>query len=159
MNLEMQIENAEKVLDVITDEKVKELERIKEEKRRKRKEKKRLKIIDETAISIRNDLKTQLTLQGKYGKHFDDMVEDYIRFFRLKEDLHNDINLNGLRIEIKTGNGYTTEKENKSIEHLIKTNGQMLKILQVLELKSPDTLPKNGGSVSSESGDIEHDLL
>ncbi|MBO5348982.1 MAG: hypothetical protein J6A89_04095 [Clostridia bacterium] len=135
--LETQIENAEKSLDVIDKITEEEMTKIKEIQAKIRAEKKRLKKVEKKAENIKNDLKTQLEIQGKFGKHFDDMVEDYIYFVKLKEDLQNDIKVNGLRIESKTGNGYPTEKDNKSVEHLIKVNAQMLKILQDLDLKSP----------------------
>lgn len=157
--LETQIENAEKALDTVDKIKNEEEEKIKAQKKLERAEKKRLKQVNEIANIIREDLKVQLTLQGKVGKHFDNMVEDYIYFFKLKEDLQHDINNNGLRISSQTGNGYITEKDNKSVDHLIKVNGQMLKVLQDLDLKVPDVLTNNGSDASSESGDAEHDLL
>ena len=120
-----------------------------------------MKKVDEIADIIREDLKIQLELQGKVGKHFDNMVEDYIYFYRLKENLKHDIDENGLRIAAQTGNGYTTEKDNKSVDQIIKVNGQMLKILNDLELKTPDVLSGKGEDKSDagESGDAEHDLL
>ena len=155
--LEIEVENAEKAQKAI--EKVTAEE--KEKKKKAAAEKKRLKEVDDIAIAIREDLKIQLTLQGKVGKHFDNMVEDYIYFYRLKEDLKQDIKDNGLRISSQTGNGYTTEKDNKSVDQIIKVNGQMLKILNDLELKTPDVLENNreDKSDASESGDAEHDLL
>lgn len=155
--LEVEVENAEKAQKAI--EKVTAEE--KEKKKKERAEKKRLEKVEEIAISIRTDLKIQLELQGKVGKHFDNMVEDYIYFYKLKEDLKQDIKNNGLRISSQTGNGYTTEKDNKSVDQIIKVNGQMLKILNDLELKTPDVLVNSGveKSDASESGDAEHDLL
>ncbi len=114
--------------------------------------KKKQSVINEEKIeTIRNDLRAQLLSQGKMGKHFDDMVEDYIYFVKMKDILQKDINTKGLRYETMTGNGYLTEKENKSPDTLIKTNNQMLKILQVLDLKEPEELP--------EVGDGKDDLL
>jgi len=66
------------------------------------------------------------------------MIEDYIFFVKLKEDLQNDIKTKGLRYKSTTGNGYITDKANESVQNLIKTNAQMLKILQDLDLKAPD---------------------
>ena len=66
------------------------------------------------------------------------MVEDYLYFYRLKERLQNDIDNNGIRYKTTGGNGFTTYKPNESCERLIKTNAQMLKILQDLNLKAPD---------------------
>ena len=88
--------------------------------------------------SIKEDLKNQLIAQNKFGKQFDDMIEDYLYFVELKEKLQNDLNINGFRYKTIGGNGFTTYKTNESYERLLKTNGQMLKILQDLELKAPD---------------------
>lgn len=94
--------------------------------------------------SIKEDLKNQLLTQNKFGKHFDDMVEDYLYFFELKERLKFDIDINGIRYKTTGGNGFTTFKANESVERLQKTNAQMLKILQDLELKAPEEGPKEG---------------
>ena len=94
--------------------------------------------------SIKEDLKNQLLTQNKFGKHFDDMVEDYLYFFELKERLKYDIDINGIRYKTTGGNGFTTFKANESVERLQKTNAQMLKILQDLELKAPEEGPKEG---------------
>ena len=106
-------------------------------------------MINDKTSSIREDLKNQLISQGKFGKQFDDMVEDYLYFVDLKERLKHDIDENGIRYENRGGNGFTTFKPNESCERLLKTNAQMLKILQDLELKAPD----EGG------GDEGDDLL
>ncbi|MBQ9659180.1 MAG: hypothetical protein IJV31_10555 [Clostridia bacterium] len=94
--------------------------------------------------AIKEDLQNQLISQNKFGKHFDDMIEDYLYFVELKETLQHDIDLNGIRYKTTGGNGFTTFKPNESCERLIKTNAQMLKILQDLDLKTPDDGPKEG---------------
>lgn len=99
---------------------------------------KRTKAIDEKANIIKEDLKEQLLSQNKFGKQFEDMIEDYVFLVKLKEELQNDIKTKGLRYTSITGNGYLTEKANESVQNLLKVNGQMLKILQDLELKAPD---------------------
>lgn len=88
--------------------------------------------------SIKEDLMSQLISQGKFGKHFDDMIEDYLYLVDLKERLKKDIDDNGIRYKTTGGNGFTTYKPNESCERLLKTNAQMLKILQDLDLKAPD---------------------
>ena len=98
---------------------------------------------------IREDLQNQLVAQNKFGKQFDDMVEDYLYFVELKERLQYDLDTNGIRYKSTGGNGFTTYKPNESYERLLKTNGQMLTILEKLDLKAPD---------DSEAGD-EDDLL
>lgn len=89
---------------------------------------------------IRDDLFEQLESQGKHGKFFEDLVDDYIYFYKLKKKLKEDIKKNGLRVKMRNGNGIECEKPNESIQNLLKTNTQMLKILQDLELKTPVVL-------------------
>lgn len=106
--------------------------------------------IKEKKEAIKEDLQNQLIAQGKFGKQFDDMIEDYIYFVELKERLQHDLNINGMRYKTTTGNGFTSNKPNESYERLLKTNAQMLKILQDLELKAPEP---------EKAGDDEDDLL
>lgn len=115
----------------------KTLQQIKEEQKLEEK-------IENTKNSIKDDLKSQLLSQNKFGKHFDDMIEDYLYFFELKERLKFDININGIRYKTTGGNGFTTFKANESVERLQKTNAQMLKILQDLDLKEPEESPEEG---------------
>ncbi len=94
--------------------------------------------IAEKKEAIKEDLQNQLIAQNKFGKQFDDMIEDYLYFFELKERLKHDIDINGIRYKNTGGNGFSTYKPNESVERLQKTNGQMLKILQDLDLKAPE---------------------
>lgn len=94
--------------------------------------------IAEKKEAIKEDLQSQLIAQNKFGKQFDDMIEDYLYFFELKERLKHDIDINGIRYKNTGGNGFSTYKPNESVERLQKTNGQMLKILQDLDLKAPE---------------------
>ena len=94
--------------------------------------------IVEKKEAIKEDLQSQLIAQNKFGKQFDDMIEDYLYFFELKERLKHDIDINGIRYKNTGGNGFSTYKPNESVERLQKTNGQMLKILQDLDLKAPE---------------------
>ena len=142
--LEKQIENIENNME-ITESVIKQME----EEKKKRQE--RIKSTEEKIISMREDLQSQLITQNKFGKHFDDMVEDYIFLVRLKEELQEDISIKGIRYKTMTGNGYMTDKPNESVQNLLKVNAQMLKILQDLDLKAPDEGPK--------VGDTKDDLL
>lgn len=130
--IEEKVENLEQNIDKI--EKAAELE----------------KVIKDKKQAIKEDLQNQLIAQGKFGKHFDDMVEDYLYLVELKERLKHDIDVNGIRYKTTGGNGFTTYKPNESCERILKTNAEMLKILQDLDLKSPD---------KDNSGDDENDLL
>ena len=126
----------------------KDIEQIEKANKIMEEQKKLNEMIKDKVSSIREDLKNQLILQGKFGKQFDDMIEDYLYLVDLKERLKHDIDENGIRYKNTGGNGFTTFKPNESCERLLKTNAQMLKILQDLELKAPD-----------EGGDEGDDLL
>jgi hypothetical protein len=117
---------------------IEEKDKKKTPKENNKKEKERQKKLQEKLDIIKEDLNNQLTNQGKFGKQFEDMVEDYLFFVKLKEDLQLDIKINGLRCLRMTGNGFPAEKPNESVQNLIKVNAQMLKILQDLDLKAPD---------------------
>lgn len=118
--LEKKVENLEEKI-----QKIEEQEKLEESIRDKKQ-------------AIKEDLQNQLISQNKFGKQFDDMIEDYIYFVELKERLKHDININGMRYRTTGGNGFTSYKPNESVERLQKTNGQMLKILQDLDLKAPE---------------------
>ena len=125
-----------------TDKKEKELEKqieMMEEKIKRIEEAQKIKKkISDNKEAIKEDLKNQLMSQNKFGKQFDDMIEDYLYFFELKERLKYDIDTNGIRHKCIGGNGFLTDKPNESVERLQKTNGQMLKMLQDLDLKAPE---------------------
>ena len=93
---------------------------------------------------IREDLRNQLIEQNRFGKQFEDMIEDYIYLVKLKEELQKDIDKKGIRYQVKTGNGFKQTKPNESVVNILKVNNQMLKILQDLDLKTPEAPePKN----------------
>lgn len=92
----------------------------------------------EKIIAIRTDLTNQLLEQNRFGKHFEDMIEDYIYLVKLKETLQDDIDKKGIRYTVQTGNGFKQKKPNESVVNILKVNNQMLKILQDLDLKAPE---------------------
>ena len=98
----------------------------------------------EEIAQIREDLRSQLIEQNKFGKHFESLVEDYINLEKLKRKIQKDIDDNGIRIVVMTGNGFKSEKPNESVQNILKVNGQQLKILQDLDLKEPSQTPKDG---------------
>lgn len=147
-----EVKNSSKKIKKVKTEEEKAAEKekrrkLKEEKEAKAEKQKYLEKLQEKVDNIREDLKTQLLAQSKFGKQFDDMIEDYIFLVKLKEDLQLDIKLNGLRYQSMTGNGFAISKPNESVQNLLKVNAQMLKILQDLELKSPD---EEGGEKSGD---------
>lgn len=88
-------------------------------------------------IAIRTDLKQQLEEMNKFGKFYDDLIEDYIDMVKTKDNLKKDIKEKGIRFKVKTGNGFMQVKPNESVPNFLKVNNQMLKILDSLGLKAP----------------------
>lgn len=128
--LENNIKNFEKAQNQIKEEEIK-----KQENEEKTKQKIEI---------IRKDLKDQLISQNKFGEHFNDMIENYLFYVKLKEELQYDIDTRGIRYEARTGNGYKTDKPNESIKNLTNVTTEMRKILQDLDLKEPEEPPETG---------------
>ena len=80
---------------------------------------------------IRQDLLDQLDRNGTVGKYFTDLVEDYMKLWDAKNDLSEDVSARGAKVYIETA---TTRnlKTNDSVIDLLKTNAQMLKLLDSL---------------------------
>ncbi len=125
-----------------------------EEEKRKAKRDKEIK---KKMKKIREALQDQLISQNKFGAQFDDLIEHYLYLAELKDILKYDIKDNGIRYEVKTGNGYTTVKANESVKNLATISSEMRKLLEDLNLKEPETtLTGEGDPVKEGEGD---DLL
>ena len=90
---------------------------------------------------IKKDLFDQLDRNGVYGKHYLDLVNDYMALWDIKNKLIKDIKERGVSVRWETHNkdGELVQfghKKNDSIAELNKTNAQMLKILNELGLKA-----------------------
>lgn len=83
---------------------------------------------------IMQDLLKQLADNDIYGKHYEDLVSDYMEMWDIKNDLISDIKERGVAIPWSNGKQEGIKK-NDSISELNKTNAQMLKILSELGLK------------------------
>lgn len=83
---------------------------------------------------IQQDLLKQLESNGTYGKHYEDLINDYMSMWNIKNRLIADIKERGVSVEWNNGKQHG-RKKNDSISELNKTNAQMLKILSELGLK------------------------
>lgn len=86
---------------------------------------------------VRESLIEQLKLQNKMAQFYVNLVDDYMSYWRLKEDLISDIDEKGIRYKCVNGNGITVEKPNESVQNLPKVTAAMLKIMNDLNLKEP----------------------
>lgn len=93
---------------------------------------------------IKNDLLAQLNKNGVTGKHFFDLVDDYMSLWDTKNELIQDIKKRGVVTEYNNGGGQSGVKRNDSVTDLIKVNAQMSKLLQSLNLTTDSAITKNG---------------
>lgn len=89
------------------------------------------------AKAIKEDLINQLELKGMYHSFYKDFVDQYIQYYNMKNELMKDIKEKGVRVDVKSGNGFVTSKANESIMLCQKTTQMMLKILNDLGLEEP----------------------
>lgn len=90
-----------------------------------------------TQKQVKESLLEQLRLQNKTSGFYGDLVNDYVKYWSLKNKLITDINKKGLRYKTVNGNGIEVEKPNESVTNLPKITTAMLKILNDLNLKEP----------------------
>lgn len=83
---------------------------------------------------IREDLLKQLESNGTFGKHYEDLIDDYMALWDIKNRLIQDIRKRGVSVLWNNGK-QEGMKKNDSIPELNKTSAQMLKILSELGLK------------------------
>ena len=86
---------------------------------------------------IKKSLLEQLEAQNKWTDYCIDLVEMYMVHWRLAQTLMRDIEENGLRVMITSGNGFASEKPNMSIGDLQRETTIMLQILDKMNLKAP----------------------
>ena len=96
-----------------------------------------------TEEKIRESLIAQLEAQNKVTEYCVDMVDTYMMHWRLKERLNMDIEEQGIRITVSTGNGHDKTIANPSVTDLQRETSIMLAILDKLDIKTPVI----GGSV------------
>ena len=84
---------------------------------------------------IRKELLNQLQRNGIYTQYYVDLVEKYMDFWDVENDLIDDIQKRGVVVTYDNGGGLKGSKKNDSIDQRIKVNAQMLKILDSLGIK------------------------
>lgn len=86
-------------------------------------------------LAIINQLKEKQVYQ--YA-HYQDLVNDYMKFWDFKNMLQKDIELRGVSVKWSNGGGQGGYKKNESISELLKVNKQMLTILYDLGIRASD---------------------
>ena len=85
---------------------------------------------------IKKDLMNQMEMSGNTEKYFLDLIDDYMSLWDTKTKLVADIEERGVKVKNTSNSGVVNYKKNESIDLLIKTNAQMLKMLNELGIKA-----------------------
>lgn len=91
---------------------------------------------NERREKIKQDLLDRLELNGTVGDYFIDLVEDYMTFYDIKNELYADIEMRGVSLQYKNGPNQYGQKKNDSVQEAVKVNMQMLKILKELGIEA-----------------------
>ena len=98
---------------------------------------------------IREYLKEQLITNNNYNKVTIELVDKYIKYTRMEDDLIKDVDKRGVNVKWDNGGGQKGVKRNDSIQESVKVNAQKLKILDKLGIKPPE---------SKSDGDEEYEV-
>lgn len=86
---------------------------------------------------LKQDFVDQLERNGAVGSYYDDMVEDWLLLWDVKNELKTDLKERSTKVEKYDSKGQMQIVNNESGDLLIKTTVQMQKILDFLGLKPP----------------------
>lgn len=85
--------------------------------------------------TIRASLIDQLERSGNDTSFFLDLVDDYMKMYIIKELANADIMENGVSVEYRNSETQYGRKKNDSVDQILKTNQQMIKLLDMLGIK------------------------
>lgn len=90
---------------------------------------------------IKTSLVDQLERSGNDTPFFLDLVDDYMKMYIVKELANADILTNGVSVEWRNSETQYGRKKNDSVDQILKTNQQMIKLLDMLGIKPEDGAP------------------
>lgn len=85
--------------------------------------------------AIKQDLLDQLERNGTVGKYYTDLVDDYMTAWDAKNQLAKDIKTRGAVVDYTSNTGQINKRKNESVGEFLKTNAQMLKLLDSIGIK------------------------
>lgn len=96
------------------------------------------------AQKIEASLRKQLEQKKANVYHFEKLISDYCSLFEIQEKLKEDVKKRGIIVITVNSKGYDVEKNNPSIDAIVKVNAQMLKILGSLGISVNETILGEG---------------
>ena len=97
------------------------------------------------------DLKEQLIKNGNYSPYTEDLLQQYMTFTDIEEELNKNIAIRGVSVYWNNGGGQEGWKKNDSLTELNRVNLQKIKLLGYLGIKAPK--PE-----ASEAGEEEYEV-
>lgn len=83
---------------------------------------------------LKENLLEQLKKRKAITPIYQDMIDDYMTYWTIKEKLKRDIQERGMYITYNNGGGQTGQTDNPSVDKLIKTSSKLKDILLQLEI-------------------------
>ena len=83
---------------------------------------------------VEQSLRDQLEHLGADVAHFEDLIDDYLKFWDIKEMLQADVKERGVSYQDQSNRGVQMWKNNPSVSELVKVNTRMLAILKEMGL-------------------------
>ena len=82
--------------------------------------------------TIKQDLLDQIQRNGTCGSYYTDLVDNYMTFWDITNDLIADIKARGTVVLYTSNTGQKNMKKNESVDGLLKVNTQMTNLLDKL---------------------------
>lgn len=84
---------------------------------------------------IRSSLVDQLERSGNATAYYLNLVNDYMMLYTIKELANADVMENGITVEWRNSETQYGRKQNESVNQILKTNQQMIKLLKMLRIE------------------------
>lgn len=93
---------------------------------------------------VKEDLDKQLVSKGLTDEYYMNLVEDYMFLYSQKQAMQKDINERGTIVKSYNSKGIPINKKNENCDMILKTNQQMLKILEFLKITPSENVITDG---------------
>ena len=77
----------------------------------------------------------QLERSGNATAYYLNLVNDYMMLYTIKELANADVMENGITVEWRNSETQYGRKQNESVNQILKTNQQMIKLLKMLRIE------------------------
>ena len=100
---------------------------------------------EDVRTRLRDDILDHITQRGYLGQHYEDLVETYMSFWDVLQNLLDDIDERGVCVRWQNSETSFGVKKNESISEAVKVSSSMSRIWQLLDLHPVDDDDKDPG--------------